>query len=235
LVISGVTVGLVDDVGLRVSRMNAFDFSRLPRILLTLGVVTVAGLWIAEEAGWLKIATPMDALPTDPRVSEPLPVRVTLQGVIAGDQNTPGIAILAEAGKRPLLVPEGAPFNDDLHVERVMPDRVVLRQRSSGAPIVLALSLMPDDIPVSPGWKKGTSATHSGGMIRRRRVPVGRCPAQPTSRPAAEPAARGNRPHRLSREGPARYLPRCLAQAVLAPHNWPSFSRANPCPHPMRT
>lgn len=153
--ISGVTVGLVDDVGLRVSRMNAFDFSRLPRILLTLGVVTVAGLWIAEEAGWLKIATPMDALPTDPRVSEPLPVRVTLQGVIAGDQNTPGIAILAEAGKRPLLVPEGAPFNDDLHVERVMPDRVVLRQRSSGAPIVLALSLMPDDIPVSPGMEKG--------------------------------------------------------------------------------
>ncbi|WP_374477893.1 hypothetical protein [Zoogloea sp.] len=155
MVIGSVTVDLVRRRLVEGLHMNAFDFSRLPRILLTLGVVTVAGLWIAEEAGWLKIATPMDALPTDPRVSEPLPVRVILQGVIAGDQSTPGIAILAEAGKRPLLVPEGAPFNDDLHVERVMPDRVVLRQRSSGAPIVLALSLMPDDIPVSPGTEKG--------------------------------------------------------------------------------
>ena len=54
-----------------------------------------------------------------------------------------------------MLVPEGAAFNDDLRVERVMPDRVVLRQRSSGAPIVLPLSLMPGDVPVSPGMEPG--------------------------------------------------------------------------------
>lgn len=130
--------------------MNGFDFSRLPRILLTLGVMTVAGLWIAEEVGLLEVAEPADARSADLPLATPLPVRVVLQGVIAGDRNTPGVAILAEAGRRPVLVPEGAAFSEDLRVERVMPDRVVLRQRSSGAPIVLPLSLMPGEAPV-PG------------------------------------------------------------------------------------
>lgn len=135
--------------------MNGFNFSRLPRILLTLGVMTVAGLWIAEEVGLLEVAEPADARSADLPLATPLPVRVVLQGVIAGDRNTPGVAILAEAGRRPVLVPEGAAFSEDLRVERVMPDRVVLRQRSSGAPIVLPLSLMPGDVPISPGMEMG--------------------------------------------------------------------------------
>ncbi len=138
--------------------MNGFDFSRLPRILLTVGVIAVAGLWIAEEAGLLEVAPPLDARSADLPLATPLPVRVVLQGVIAGDRNTPGVAILAEVGRRPVLVPEGAAFSEDLRVERVMPDRVVLRQRSSGAPIVLPLSLMPGDIPVSPGMEAGRAS-----------------------------------------------------------------------------
>lgn len=130
--------------------MNVFDFSRLPRILLTLGAMTVAGLWIAEEAGWLEVASPGEAYSADLLHPTPLPARVMLQGVIAGDRETPGVAILAETGKRPVLVPEGTAFSDDLRVERVMPDRVILRQLSSGAPIVLPLSLMPGEAPV-PG------------------------------------------------------------------------------------
>lgn len=138
--------------------MNGFDFNRVPRILLTLGVITVAGLWIAEEAGLLEIAPPAGAHPADLPLAIPLPTRIVLQGVIAGDRSTPGVAILAEAGRRPVLVPEGAAFNDDLRVERVLPDRVVLRQRSSGAPIVLPLSLMPGDVPVGPGMETGRGA-----------------------------------------------------------------------------
>lgn len=127
--------------------MMRFDMSRLPRILLTLGVFTVAGLWIAEEVGWLGVAVPADAHSAVFPAAPALPVKLVLQGVIAGDRDVPGVAILAEAGKRPVLVPEGASFNEDVLVERVMADRVVLRQRSSGAPIVLPLSLMPADVP----------------------------------------------------------------------------------------
>lgn len=156
--------------------MNGFDFRRLPRILLTLGVIAVAGLWIAEEAGLLEIAPPAGAHSADLPLATPLPTRIVLQGVIAGDRNTPGVAILAEAGRRPVLVPEGAAFNDDLRVERVMPDRVVLSQRSSGAPIVLPLSLMPADVSANPGMEPGRS---SDSLWRDEMPPppVGRAPS----------------------------------------------------------
>lgn len=139
--------------------MNAFCFGRTSHILLALGVLTVAGLWIAEEAGWLKVAQQDGRVSAQEQLPVPLPVRVTLQGVIAGDESTPGIAILAEAGKRPLLVPEGASFNDDLQVEKVMPDHAVLRQRSSGVTIELPLSLMPGDVPVSLSMSEGQAVT----------------------------------------------------------------------------
>ena len=59
----------------------------------------------------------------------------------------------------PLLVPEGASFNDDLQVEKVMPDHAVLRQRSSGVTIELPLSLMPGDVPVSLSMSEGQAVT----------------------------------------------------------------------------
>lgn len=65
---------------------------------------------------------------------------LTLQGVIAGSGSAPPVALLAEAGKRPVLVAEGSSFGEDIRVERVLPDRAVLRWRGSNAPIVVRLS-----------------------------------------------------------------------------------------------
>lgn len=55
----------------------------------------------------------------------------------------PGVAILAEVGKQPQLVQEGAPYNDDIRVERVLPDHVVLRRKGDSLPIALPLTTLP--------------------------------------------------------------------------------------------
>ena len=71
---------------------------------------------------------------------------LTLQGVIAGSGSAPPVALLAEAGKRPVLVAEGSSFGEDIRVERVLPDRAVLRWRGSNAPIVVR--------HVAGGWQR---------------------------------------------------------------------------------
>ena len=78
--------------------------------------------------------------------------RLVLQGVIPGSGSAPGIAILAEVGKRPQLVQEGAPYNDDIRVERVMPDHVVLRRKGDSLPIALPLTVLPG--VTAPGMQK---------------------------------------------------------------------------------
>lgn len=124
--------------------MKWFDYDHIQRIVVFAGLAVVLGLWAAEDAGLLPVAShnlpPASAsLPQLPGAAPTMP-HLTLQGVIAGSGSAPPVALLAEAGKRPVLVAEGSSFGEDIRVERVLPDRVVLRWRGSNAPIVVRLS-----------------------------------------------------------------------------------------------
>ena len=70
---------------------------------------------------------------------------VDLNGAFAGKpKNQAAIkAILAEVGKPPHFVQEGTPYNEDIIVERVLPDHVVLRRKGDGLPIALPLTVLP--------------------------------------------------------------------------------------------
>ena len=127
--------------------MQGFDYDRIQRFVVIIGVVAVAALWLAEESGLLMVAPPAQKSMQQAAASDGMPLtplsRLVLQGVIPGAGTVPGIAILAEVGKQPQLVQEGAPYNDDIHVERVMPDHVVLRRKGDSLPIALPLTTLP--------------------------------------------------------------------------------------------
>jgi hypothetical protein len=157
--------------------MNGFDFKRLQRILLGVGVLAVAGLWIGEEMGLILVAPPPAPHVVEQRQAE-APAGLVLQGVIAGNDSAPGVAILAEAGKRPVLVPEGASFNEDLQVDRVLADRVILRQRGIATPIVLHLAPMSGGEAIPPAMSTS-----------RNELPIGRdeIPPAPADRAPGTP------------------------------------------------
>ena len=89
---------------------------------------------------------------TPPAPAAPAPAPA-LQGVIAGSGSAPPVALLAEAGKRPVLVPEGASFGEDIRVERVMPDHVVLRRKGDSLPIALPLTTLPGVTATVADWE----------------------------------------------------------------------------------
>ena len=127
--------------------MQGFDYVRIQRFVVIIGVAAVAALWLAEESGLLMVAPPVQKSMLQAASPDGVPLtplsRLVLQGVIPGSGSAPGIAILAEVGKRPQLVQEGAPYNDDIRVERVMPDHVVLRRKGDSLPIALPLTVLP--------------------------------------------------------------------------------------------
>lgn len=125
---------------------KGFDYDRIQRIVVIVGMAVVFGLWLAEEAGLIHTAAPRASAAIPPSALPGLQSSadgLVLQGVIAGNDTAPGIAILASTGKRPVLVAEGTYFNDDIRVERVLPDRVLLRLRGDTVPVVLPLSTQP--------------------------------------------------------------------------------------------
>ena len=127
--------------------MQGFDYDRIQRFVVLIGIVAVAALWLAEESGLLMVAPPaqkpaLSAATLDAPPLAPLS-RLVLQGVIPPSGTAPGIAILAEVGKPPQFVQEGAPYNEDIIVERVQPDHVVLRRKGDGLPIALPLTVLP--------------------------------------------------------------------------------------------
>ena len=134
--------------------MQGFDYDRIQRFVVIIGVAAVAALWLAEETGLLMVAPPAQKSMQQAASPDAVPLtplsRLVLQGVIPGAGSAPGIAILAEVGKHPQLVQEGFPYNDDIRVERVMPDHVVLRRKGDSLPIALPLTILPG---VSDGQK----------------------------------------------------------------------------------
>ena len=136
--------------------MQGFDYDRIQRFVVIIGMVAVAALWLAEETGLLMVAPPAQKSMLQAAAPDGVPLtplsRLVLQGVIPGSGSAPGIAILAEVGKRPQLVQEGAPYNDDIRVERVMPDHVVLRRKGDSLPIALPLTVLPG--VTAPGMQK---------------------------------------------------------------------------------
>lgn len=77
--------------------------------------------------------------PVAAAVPAPVP---TLQGVIVGARSAP-VAVLAETGKAPQLVPEGGFYSSELRVEQVLSDRAVLRRQSDNGAITLVLGAAP--------------------------------------------------------------------------------------------
>lgn len=144
--------------------MKFWDLDRALMVLFPAGLVLVFGLWLAEDRGVLTVAQPRVA---EAARAEPGPApagRLVLQGVIQAGGNAPGLAILAEPGRRPVLIPEGVSFNEDVRVEQVLADRVVLRQRGVEQPIVLM---------VSPGGMVDRDLLRSeGGLPSARPAPV---------------------------------------------------------------
>lgn len=136
--------------------MQGFDYDRIQRFVVIIGVAAVAALWLAEETGLLMVAPPIQKSMLQAAAPDGVPLtplsRLVLQGVIPGSGSAPGIAILAEVGKHPQLVQEGAPYNDDIRVERVMPDHVVLRRKGDSLPIALPLTVLPG--VTAPGVQK---------------------------------------------------------------------------------
>lgn len=121
--------------------MAGFNMVRLQRALLGLGALIVVGLWTAEEIGILHVAAPQQGSASLPVL--PPPPGLVLQATIPASGAAPGMAILADGNHPPVLVPEGAAFNDDLRVDRVLNDRVVLRHRGLDAPMVLIAGAVP--------------------------------------------------------------------------------------------
>lgn len=110
------------------------------RVLLHIGILAVAALWIAEDMGWIHMAgADVPAVDADlpPPVAEAM--GLVAQGVIVGQGKSAGMVMLSDKGRPPEMVSEGQAYHEDLRVERVLADRVVLRQRDSNAPIVLAV------------------------------------------------------------------------------------------------
>lgn len=128
--------------------MAGFDMVRLQRVLLGVGALVVIGLWTAEEFGILHVAPQpgsgsLQMLPPPPGL--------VLQATIPASGAAPGMAILADGQHPPVLVPEGASFNEQLRVDRVLNDRVVLRHRGLDAPMVLIAGGAPSvAIPPAP-------------------------------------------------------------------------------------
>lgn len=148
--------------------MQGFDYDRIQRFVVIIGMVAVAALWLAEETGLLMVAPPAPKPTAQAATPDGLPLaplsRLVLQGVIPPSGTAPGIAILAEVGKPPHFVQEGTPYNADIIVERVLPDHVVLRRKGDGLPIALPLTVLPgveqlDSAPPAAGPRppKGNS------------------------------------------------------------------------------
>ena len=90
---------------------------------------------------------PAPALAESPAApAAPVPA---LQGVIVGARSAP-VAVLAEAGKAALLVPEGGFYSSEYRVEQVLPDRAVLRRQSDNAEITVMLGAEPAPVGDAP-------------------------------------------------------------------------------------
>lgn len=97
--------------------------------------------------------------------SAPVAPAPALQGVITG-AGAAAVAVLVEAGKAPLPVPEGSLYSSEFRVERVQPDHVVLRRQSDGT----LITLVPGATPAAPG-----EAPAEPTLV----TPIGELPLQP--------------------------------------------------------
>ena len=144
---------------------------RSPRLLPI--VIIVAGGLVACSPRDEPTARPALQVPSAPAQATPPPAPAApvpaLQGVIAG-AGAAAVAVLAEAGKAPLLVPEGGFYSSEFRVEQVQPDHVVLRRQSDGSLITLvpgAAPAAPDEAPAAP-----TLATPIGDLPLQPPVPA---------------------------------------------------------------
>ena len=79
---------------------KGFDYDRIQRIVVIVGMAVVFGLWLAEEAGLIRTAAPRASTAIPPSALPGLQSSadgLVVQGVIAGNRRVPGIGVLAPA------------------------------------------------------------------------------------------------------------------------------------------
>ncbi|WP_139379487.1 hypothetical protein [Zoogloea sp. LCSB751] len=157
--------------------MGRWDGVSVRRVLLHAGIVVVAALWVAEEAGWIRVSG--SGVPVEEDLPPPAAEALGLvaQGVIVGNGATPGVVILSDNGRPPEMVSEGQAYHEDLRVEHVLADRVILRQRDDNTPIVLAI------VPPAASPRAGGDAAANPAN------PAGTAPSTPAATPPTEAAA----------------------------------------------
>ena len=101
---------------------------------LATGMILAMGVWSPYVTAPLPVGNGTDVNTGSPAAPLAPPLRIanignlTLQGVIVGNTKNPGMAMLGEPGAPPVMVPEGAKVGSDILLERVLPDRVILRR-----------------------------------------------------------------------------------------------------------
>lgn len=152
--------------------MARMDSAGAQNLLLRIGVVVMVALWIAEDVGWIHIGGTPASLDEDLPMPVPQAMGLVAQAVIVGNGATAGSAMLSDHGGPPEMVSEGQAYHEDLRVERVLADRVILRQRDDNTPIVLAV--VPPAASSRPS--AGAPATPAES------VPAAMLPVAPASR-----------------------------------------------------
>lgn len=109
-------------------------------------------------------------LPTPLSPSEPMqaagqgtaPDRFTLHGIIGETAGHTGAALIADGSAPPQLISEGGAIRPGVRLERVLPDRVLLRLEGISAPVELTLSVAANSAPdvlASPSLPQSLAAS----------------------------------------------------------------------------
>lgn len=75
------------------------------------------------------------------------PNRFTLRGIISETAGHAGAALIADGSAPPQLISEGGAIRPGVRLERVLPDRVLLRLEGVTAPLELTLSVAANGTP----------------------------------------------------------------------------------------
>lgn len=129
--------------------MNGFGFPCFLPLVAIVAASLIAACSPRDEPAPRPAAASLPAPPPAGSPAAPAAPVPALQGVIVGTGSAP-VAVLAEAGKAALLVPEGGFYGTELRVEQVFSDRAVLRRQSDNAEVTVMLGAAPATVGDAP-------------------------------------------------------------------------------------
>lgn len=129
--------------------MNGFGSPCFLPLVAIVAASLIAACSPRDEPAPRPAAASLPAPPPAGSPAAPAAPVPALQGVIVGTGSAP-VAVLAEAGKAALLVPEGGFYGTELRVEQVFSDRAVLRRQSDNAEVTVMLGAAPATVGDAP-------------------------------------------------------------------------------------